>query len=395
MMRLLAITVLVACNVPDEHFSKSAQNDAGTLDGAPTDGAPTATATLTVTTTGDGIVASSDGKIVCGARCSADFPTTATVTLDATAGAGSTFAGWSGACANASGPCTVTMDAARSVKATFYYSLQIATGGGTVDIAPSNGLSCTPAQGFDACVAFAPNVVVTLTPSASVGHSFTAWSGGTCTGAGACTVVLAAPVSVVATFTVNQHTMTETVSAQNPGTNAILSAYDGSTCFAACTPTVPFGTSVTLTASPDPSNGRFIRWMSGPCAGSTTPTCSFAMPDADVQAVASFDWFARLTIAANGAASPLASHMMSSPTGIDCYTGPPESGTCTMGFARGAATTLTMYPGGKGWQNCTLAMGTIVGQWSGACSGTLSTCSLTFSSPGDYSAESDITCQPI
>jgi hypothetical protein len=40
------------------------------------------------------------------------------VTLTAAAAAGSSFAGWSGACTG-SGPCTVAMTAARSVTATF------------------------------------------------------------------------------------------------------------------------------------------------------------------------------------------------------------------------------------------------------------------------------------
>ena len=40
------------------------------------------------------------------------------VTLTASPGASSTFAGWSGACSG-TGPCTVTMDAARTVGASF------------------------------------------------------------------------------------------------------------------------------------------------------------------------------------------------------------------------------------------------------------------------------------
>ncbi|MCC6179384.1 MAG: S8 family serine peptidase [Chloroflexi bacterium] len=68
--------------------------------------------------TGSGRVTSGDGKIDCGATCSADYPIDTSVSLTAAPSAGSAFAGWSGACTG-SGPCQVTLDAARSVTATF------------------------------------------------------------------------------------------------------------------------------------------------------------------------------------------------------------------------------------------------------------------------------------
>src|SRR4030095_5918505 len=48
------------------------------------------------------------------------------VTLTATPAAGSTFAGWSGACSG-TGSCTVTMSAARSVTATFNATTPVVT----------------------------------------------------------------------------------------------------------------------------------------------------------------------------------------------------------------------------------------------------------------------------
>ena len=67
---------------------------------------------------GSGTVASAPAGISCGATCSATYASGAAVTLTATPAAGSTFAGWSGACTG-SGSCVVTMTAARSVTATF------------------------------------------------------------------------------------------------------------------------------------------------------------------------------------------------------------------------------------------------------------------------------------
>ena len=78
----------------------------------------TTTATLTVAKTGNGSVTSSPAGINCGTDCSESYAGGASVTLTATAGAGSTFTGWSGACTGTS-TCTVTMNAAKSVTATF------------------------------------------------------------------------------------------------------------------------------------------------------------------------------------------------------------------------------------------------------------------------------------
>src|SRR2546425_1791117 len=73
--------------------------------------------TVTKTGTGAGTVTSSPPGISCGADCSESYAG-ATVTLTAAPSAGSSFAGWSGACTGTS-TCTVTMTAARSVTATF------------------------------------------------------------------------------------------------------------------------------------------------------------------------------------------------------------------------------------------------------------------------------------
>jgi hypothetical protein len=78
-------------------------------------------ATLTVVKagTGSGTVTSSPAGIDCGSNCSNDFTYNTVVTLTATADTGSTFTGWTGAGCTGTGTCVVTMDAARSVTATF------------------------------------------------------------------------------------------------------------------------------------------------------------------------------------------------------------------------------------------------------------------------------------
>jgi hypothetical protein len=67
---------------------------------------------------GTGTVTSVPLAINCGSSCSSSYLSGASVTLTAAAASGSTFGGWSGACTG-TGPCTVSMTAARSVTATF------------------------------------------------------------------------------------------------------------------------------------------------------------------------------------------------------------------------------------------------------------------------------------
>jgi hypothetical protein len=67
---------------------------------------------------GLGKIVSAPTGIDCGTTCGANFAAKTVVTLTATAAADSYFAGWSGACTGI-GNCSVTMDAAKAVVATF------------------------------------------------------------------------------------------------------------------------------------------------------------------------------------------------------------------------------------------------------------------------------------
>ncbi len=63
-------------------------------------------------------MSSNPSGISCGSDCSEAYLSGTGVTLTASADAGSTFTGWAGACSG-TGPCSVTMSAARSVTAAF------------------------------------------------------------------------------------------------------------------------------------------------------------------------------------------------------------------------------------------------------------------------------------
>src|SRR5436309_2570053 len=82
--------------------------------------APSVAFTLSVTVKGSaaGAVTSSPAGISCASTCSASFTSGTVVTLTAAPGSQARFKGWSGACSGAS-LCTVTLNDARSVAATF------------------------------------------------------------------------------------------------------------------------------------------------------------------------------------------------------------------------------------------------------------------------------------
>ncbi|MGH9893678.1 MAG: prealbumin-like fold domain-containing protein, partial [bacterium] len=77
-----------------------------------------ATLSVAVTGTGTGTVTSSPPGIACGMDCSEEFPAGTLATLEAEEGPDSYFAGWGGACTGI-GDCTLTMDEAKNVTATF------------------------------------------------------------------------------------------------------------------------------------------------------------------------------------------------------------------------------------------------------------------------------------
>jgi len=75
--------------------------------------------TVTIDGTGKGSVLSAPPGIDCGLVCSAPFDTGSSVVLEATPDSGSTFTGWSGAGCSGTGTCTVPMNGAQTVNATF------------------------------------------------------------------------------------------------------------------------------------------------------------------------------------------------------------------------------------------------------------------------------------
>lgn len=73
---------------------------------------------VTVLVAGSGTVTSNPPGINCGSTCTYDYPRGTSVTLTASPAPDYAFAGWTGACTGTE-PCTLTVDAARNVSASF------------------------------------------------------------------------------------------------------------------------------------------------------------------------------------------------------------------------------------------------------------------------------------
>lgn len=88
---------------------------------------------LSVSKVGNGTIVSSPSGINCGAVCVAPFQGGASVTLSATPGGSELFSGWSGSGCSGRGGCVVTIDAAKSVTATFVpFAVDINISRGTI-----------------------------------------------------------------------------------------------------------------------------------------------------------------------------------------------------------------------------------------------------------------------
>ena len=301
--------------------------------------------TLTVTKTGagSGTVMSTPAGVNCGATCSAQFADGASVTLTASAAAGSVFTGWSGAGCSGTGTCVVTLAADTSVSANFALlrSLTVAkagTGSGTVTSNPA-GIDC----GSTCSAQFADGSSVTLTATPAAGSVFTGWTGA-CTGTGTCVVTLAGATSVTATFELQR---TLTVSKTGSGSGTITSSPAGINCGATCSAPFVNATGVALTATPA-AGTVFAGWSGGGCAG--TGSCVVAMTAATA-VTATFALSRTLTVSKTGTGSGA---VASNPAGINCGT------TCTTTYIDGMSVTLTATP----------AAGSTFTGWSGACTGT-------------------------
>jgi hypothetical protein len=160
--------------------------------------------TLTKSGSGDGTFTTTPSALFLrcsGQVCTGGVAVSTEVTFQANPAAGSTFTGWSGDCSGTDA-CTVTMNAAKSVTATFTGTTttrqlnvsKAGSGSGSVTSTPA-GIDC----GATCSASFNNGAQVTLQASPKAGSTFASWSGA-CSGTGSCTVTMDSATSVTATF---------------------------------------------------------------------------------------------------------------------------------------------------------------------------------------------------
>jgi hypothetical protein len=217
------------------------------------------------------------------------------------------------------------------------------TGNGTVTSNPA-GISCP-----STCSHTFTGTSVTLTATPASGWALSSW-GGACSGNGSCIVAMNAAKSVTATFV-----PAETLSVSVNGSGSVSSSPPGiNNCISTCNASFAQGTQVSL--STQPASGWTFNSWSGACSGSGS--CNVTMNSAQSVTATFAQITFPLTVSVTGSGT-----VKNTPTGFSC------SSDCTANFGSGTVVTLTVTP----------AEGMSFIGWSGACSGTGSSCNVTMS----------------
>jgi len=225
-----------------------------------------------------------------------------------------------------------------------------ATGGGAGAVSSSPaGIAC----GADCAENYPNGTVVTLSAAANSGSFFAGWSGGGCSGTGACTVTINADTTVTARFELIAYSLG--VSRTGAGSGSVSSNPAGISCGTDCSETYSGGTPVTLTATPA-NNSTFAGWTGGGCTG--IGTCSVNLT-ANTAVSARFDLITfPVTVSRAGSGTGT---VTSNPAGISCGT------DCSEPYVSGSSVTLTAVA----------SAGSILTGWSGCDTTSGPTCTVT------------------
>ena len=167
--------------------------------------------------TGAGGVSSSPAGINCGGTCSANFIQNTSVTMTATANLGSSFSGWSGACAGSALASTFILNTSSVCSASFAIN--------TYAVAPSAGANGSISPSTAQTINYGATAIFTITPSSG----FIALVGGTCGGTLVNTTYttnsITGPCSVVASFVTANAIFVATTGSDATGTGSITNPW--------------------------------------------------------------------------------------------------------------------------------------------------------------------------
>jgi len=366
---------------------------------APIEDNKTSELKITKAGTGNATIISSPVGIDCGTTCRAEFKAKSNVTLTATVATGSIFKSWGGACKGTAATCIVTLKEAQSVTAItelLPITLNVTKTGsgiGTVTSVPAGidcGITCSAIYSPKLAAYYddsrksrehedsdgddghkhddddhgKPAALVTLTATPATGSTFQGWSDA-CTGiAATCTVTMDQTKSVSARFTLMQMTLSVTKTGTGTG-GTITSLQTGIDCGTSCSGIYDWGSQVTLAATP--ATGSTFNGWSGACSGTAT-TCTVTMDRTQNVSADFAPMQMTLTTAKTGNGTGT---ITSSPAGIDC------GAACSGIYDWSTQVTLTATP----------ATGSTFKGWTGACSGTATTCTVAMDQAQNITAD--------
>jgi len=304
---------------------------------------------------GQGNVTTEPAGVSCGPNCWG-FAENTTVKVAITLNPNSKFIGWSGWCVgptpsptNPTPPATVTIDNKTDKKCTAHLQLKdtfnltvVKTGIGDLTSEPI-GIKC----GDSECVgAFYQGALVKLSALADPRAKLSGWSGA-CVGNGnTVTLVMDAAKTCTVTFEPKPTLLLQVVKTGNGEITG-----EGIRCGADCEEIFPEGSSVLLTAQPQPDS--FLKGWSGCPANPKNPLQTIINLTAATVCTATFELFPplKLTVTKQGSGT---GSVTTTPPGISC------GDTCSADYLVGTVVTLTAQPSAD----------SIFTGWRGACHGT-------------------------
>jgi hypothetical protein len=307
--------------------------------------------TLTVGKSGTGSGTVTGTGITCGADCTEIYDYGTVVALTATANTGSTFTEWTGCDSTSNNLCTVSMTGNKSVSATFTlnnYTITAAKSGSGLGTLSAPGLSCI---GNICSGTYGFGTTITVTASTDAESHFNGWSGCDSVNNNLCIVSVTGNKLITATFTLNSYTL----AASKAGSGSGSLTGPGLNCTGnSCTGTYDYNTTVNVTATAS-AGSVFAGWTG--CDSVVENVCTVLI-NGDKNVTATFYLEYSLLIDITGTGD---GRVTSIPSGIDCEP------TCSDTFPVDTIISLTARP----------YTGSVFAYWSGACTGSSTTCEIT------------------